>query len=426
MNRIFVLKDVAYAAKQGGGVIAGVKEVNLLAQGALAFFTPQGTLLTLANAAVQVADKKAVILASGRELDNQLVGSVPRRLNDINLGNYRAFVKPVISVDAISLGAGDEGDTYIRVSDISYTSKFPVQEINASAYKKLNNTPESIIDRIVAKLNAPDSYVVATKYATGGTQEVSTILVTAAATADGIATVDLNGDTINLPLTDSTIAVNALEIANAIDALDGYSAVSDGVSLVTITATVSANLTDLATYAAGTATTSAATLATTIQGVAGTDFGVDITPKLDGVAIEVTIGGLIEGDPVTKTTKDIHGIGGGAEILVMEKDFSVEEGNGNYIDYTAEWYKRAMEALAGTNYDVISILWQGTHETPTQLRNVMHNRVVIACVDGAGNGQSSVNIMAILAVVFGNAYTVASGFEPAADDGKEHDGVAGN
>ena len=366
------------------------------------------------------------MMASGRSADNQLVGSVPRRLKDITLGNYRAFVKPAITVDALSLGAADIGDTYIKVSDISYTSSMPIRTNNASAYKNANDTPESIIDKIVARLNKVDSFVVASKFASGGTQEVSTIQVTAAATVAGVATVLLNAVSINLPLSVASIAVNALEIASAIDALDGYSAVSDGTDTVTITATVSANLTDLGTYAAGTATTSAATLATTIQGVAGTDFGVTIVPKDDGVAIEVSIGGLIEGDPITMTTESIYGIGGGAEVLAMEQDFSVEEGNGNYIEYTAEWYKRSMEALSATNYDVISVLWGGLHQTPSQVKAVMHNRVVVACVNAAGSGQAASDIMAILAVVFGNAYTVASGYETATDDGTDNDGVAGN
>jgi hypothetical protein len=152
MNRIFVLKDVAYAAKQGGGVIAGVKEVNLLDRGALAFFTPQGTLLTLANAAVEVADKKAVMVASGRELDNQLVGSVPRRLDDINLANYRAFVKPIITI-TIDVADAAVGDMSIRTSDISYTSKFNVRVDSGSYYKKANVLATDAVTALVDKYN---------------------------------------------------------------------------------------------------------------------------------------------------------------------------------------------------------------------------------------------------------------------------------
>lgn len=117
------------------------------------------------------------------------------------------------------------------------------------------------------------------KTALDGAFEVSTITVTAAATVAGTATVSLNGVTVNLPLTASDIATNAQEIADAIDALPGYSAVSNGVDKVTITAGVAGAQTDIATFAAGTATSAAATLAVVTQGAATTDFGIAITEK---------------------------------------------------------------------------------------------------------------------------------------------------
>ena len=98
--------------------------------------------------------------------------------------------------------------------------------------------------------------------------EVSTITVTAAASAAGNASVSLNGTTVSLPLTASTIAINAAEIAATIDALEGYTAVTDGVSKVTITSLIPGSETNIATYAAGTATNSAATLATVTNGAA--------------------------------------------------------------------------------------------------------------------------------------------------------------
>lgn len=101
---------------------------------------------------------------------------------------------------------------------------------------------------------------------TAAIAEVSTIKVTVAASADGIATVSLGGVSVNLPLTDSNVATNANEIASTIDALEGYSAVSDGVDTVTITSLVPGTLADLSSFAAGTATDAAATLATVVQG----------------------------------------------------------------------------------------------------------------------------------------------------------------
>lgn len=427
MNRIFVLKDVAYAAKVGGGVIAGAKEVNLLSPGALAFFTPQGTLLTLANAAATVPDLKEVMVASGRENDNQLIGQVPRKLNEINRVNYRAFVKPVLTIGPLSIAAADVGEASIRVSDISYTSRYNTRLLTASFYKKASTTITETVDALLAKLNKTDSYVTATKVDLVGQYEVSTIKVTAAATAAGTATVDLNGVTINLPLTITTIAANTAEITAVIDALPGYTATDDGVDTVTIVATTHGVETDIATYAAGGATTSAATLTTTVQGVAdtGVSYSIVITPNDDGVSISAAVSGLVEGDAMSSSTP-VYGMGDGVDVLQMEKDFSVEEGNGNFIDYTAEWYKRNMEAIAASNYDLITMLWEGTHSSPTRSHNVMKNRAVVSCINGAGNGQSATQVLAIMALIFGNVFSTTAGAEISTDSGTAHDGVAGN
>jgi VCBS repeat-containing protein len=328
MNRICVLKDVDYAAKVGGGVIASIKEVNLLVPGALAFFNSKGTLLTAANAAANVADIKEITIASGRALDNQIINQVPRKLSDINLGVYRAFTKPVVTVGVLSIGAADEGEISVRVSDTSYTSKFNIRTASGSYYKKATTSISDAVDAVVAKLNKPESFIVATK--TGTTP----------------------------------------------------------------------------------------------------NFSITITPKENGVTISAALSGLVEGDPITTTTPMVYGIGEGTDILQTEKDFSVEEGNGNYIDYTTEWYKRNMEAVASANYDVITLSWEGTHTSPTRTHNVMRNRVVIATLTNAtandALGQDDANLMAIIALIFGNAYTTTAGAEIATDDGTDQDGVSGN
>ena len=428
MNRIFVLKDVAYAAKVGGGVVTGANDINNLSPGALAFFTPQGTLLTLANAAATIPDIKEVMVASGREADNNLVTQLPRVVNNINRANFRAFTRPIVTVGTLSIAAGDEGDASIRVSDISYTSRYSTRPLNGSIYKRTTQTIEQAVDALVARLNVFDSWVVATKNDLVGVQEVATLTVTAAATAAGTANVDLNGVNVPLPgITDSDVATNTDEIAAAIDALADWTAVSDSVDEVTITAVLVGTRVDLANFAAGTATTLAATEATTVQGVdsLGT-FTIDITPKEDGVAIHVAVDGLIELDPVNETTATIYGIGGGEATLQMEKDFSVEEGNANHIDYTADWYKRNMEAVVATDYDMITTTWDGIHSTPSQKKSVMHNRAVIAAVNGAGNGQSATQVLAIMALIWGNAFAATTGYETATDDGTDYDGIPGN
>lgn len=321
MNRLYVLKDVAYAEKVGGGAIASVKELADLVPGALALFNEKGELVTAANTGTTLPDSKVVQAAVGRAEDSQVL-VIPRMGVNANLGEYRAFVKPVIKVTPVATSG--EGELVVKVSDTSFNSNTNIATVNVSVWKKAGESHADAIAKVVAKLNAGS-------------------LVTAA-TAD-----------------------------------------------------------------------------------AGANF--TVTPKENGVVIEVSVGGLIEGAVISTETDMVYGQGLGSDVLQMEKDASVEEGNGNYIDYTEEFYKRQMEADPSANYDIATLSWEGTHSSPSTTKVVMHNTLSIACVDGvvagAGN-QASADVMALIAGIFPTAYSGATAAETGADDGTDNDGVAGN
>ena len=322
MNRIFVLKDVAYAAKEGGGTIAGYTEINSLTRGALAFFTENGALITAANAATVLPDTRTVQIASGRSKDTSLVSLVPRAGVTLNRADYRAFVKKVITVGALPVVDLEEGS--IRVSDISYTSKYNVRNQSGSDYKLTSKTVTQSIDNIVSKLNAAGSWITATK--TGTTP----------------------------------------------------------------------------------------------------DFSIAITPKEEDVDISVALGGSFALAPITVTTKPVYGIGRAVDVAQMEKDFSTEVGNGNYQELTDLWNTTPIEADSSANYSMLTILWEGTHSSPTVSKNVMKNRAILACVNGAAKGQAVADIVTLTTAIFGGANTSATGVETGADSATAHDGVAGN
>lgn len=327
MNRLYVLKDVAYGAKVGGGVVATTKDLPNLTQGALAIFNDKGAILTVAGAAAALADSKSVQLAVGRAEDSQLIVVNRKAVNDINLGSYRAFTKPVIKVggSGFAISLSGTGEVVVKISDVSFNSNTNIATQNVSVWKNAGDTTAVVLAKVVEKLNA-------------GT------LVTAA--------------------------------------------------------------------------------------VVDTNTGFTVTPKDNGVVIEVSVGGLIEGSKIATTTPMVYGQGLGADVLQMEKDASVEEGNGNYIDYTSEFYKRPMEVSASVNYDLITLAWDGTHASPSHTKTVMHNTLSIACVNGVTPSttlnQDTANMMALLALIFPTAYSGASAAETATDDGTDNDGVAGN
>lgn len=338
MNRVHVLKDVAYAAKVGGGAIAGYDDVNLLEPGAIAFFNEQGGLVDLTASAADIADSKFFTAVVGRADDTSVVTMIPRKgVKDVNVVNYRAATKVVHTIGGItaqlSVPFTTEGEVSIKVDDVTFSSKGQFPSVRASAYKKATTTNEEFVDSLVAKLNAAEpEFIVATK-------------------------------------------------------------VKDGTD----------------TY-----------------------FGIEITPINDDIFLDVSVTDMWESASNTITTAAVHSIGKGSDILQMEKDFSTEEGNGNYIDYTTEHYKRGFEVDASAGYDVVTVLWEGTHSSPTRSHNVMINRLAIACLESASadtppaSNQTAGEILALLDIIIGAAYDTDSGAETVDDDGTELDGVSGN
>ncbi|MAT89604.1 MAG: hypothetical protein CMC35_02835 [Flavobacteriaceae bacterium] len=159
MNRVGVLKDVAYGLKAGGGTVASINEAADLAAGAMAVFGENGVLLAAdgSNAAAAMGDSKEVIIAFGRT-NTPLLVNVPRNVKYVNLMNYRAAVKPTIVIGGQTADTGlpfdNEGEASIKVVDNTHTSRYGLPAIKASVYKTPSMTIGQLITKLVNKLNA--------------------------------------------------------------------------------------------------------------------------------------------------------------------------------------------------------------------------------------------------------------------------------
>lgn len=327
MNRIGVLKDVAYGLKTGGGTVANLGEAGLLAPGSIAIFGKGGVLLASdgANVVAAFGDVKNATIAVGRTR-GALILEVPRSVKDINRVNSRAFTKPIITVGgttaSLSLSFENTGDAIVKVYDVTNTSKFSIPTIAASVYKTANQTPEEVVDALVVKLNAGTAF--------GG--------------------------------------VIAAKV------------------------------------------------------VSGAYLGITLTPTVAGVQIAAALDGMFANDSIVQTTNPVYGIGAGADILQLEKDFSTEEGNGNYTEYAADFFSGVFEALSSARYDAITILYDAFHSGPTTRRHVSSNRLILATVNGAAT-MTAAALIAILTFVFPTATSATSGVEIGGDTGGDFDGA---
>jgi len=320
MNRIGVLKDVAYGLKAGGGTVADLGEAGQLAAGAWAIFNPAGTLLpaALTGADGILSDHKHVVMAFGRA-DEALIVNVPRVVKDITRKNAVAAVNPIVTIGgttaADSLSFENEGDITVKVYDTTFSSRFGIPSIRASVYKTANMTAEQAVDAVVAKLNAASAPFTVTAAKTG----------------------------------------------------------------------------------------------------ADPNFGITITPD-DYRQIEVALDGMWANDKIAQTTDATYGFGTPAQVLQMEKDFSVEEGNGNYTEFGSDFFKGTWETDSAETYDLITIISDAYHNGPVTKRHVSTNRLVMAAVNG-GSTTNAAGIMTILQAVFPTAYSATEGVETAEDAG---------
>lgn len=111
MKQILVGKQIAYAAKTGGGTISGINELHLLATGAIACFAEDNTILTSSGVATELADKKKIYIAVGNQNDASksiLSTLIPRIGTDYSKTDYDAPVKLKKFIGADGTTAGTQ------------------------------------------------------------------------------------------------------------------------------------------------------------------------------------------------------------------------------------------------------------------------------------------------------------------------------
>lgn len=402
MNKILILKDVAYAAVSSGGAIATIADIERLALGAIAAFDQDGAVIAHASLSGTYENIYfAVGVANGADgtVYNNLTIPIPVVVDKWDQEDYQAPVKPVVQVgalitkqvDSMTLagttgtatvtGAG-ESDTITFNTDLATTVSDFVTA-NAAAYLAAGVT------LTFTSSGAANGVLVFTAVV-GGTAFVSPVL--SAASDDLVGTVvnttaNITGTTLIFDTTgDYYVNVFDNSFTNKfptqrVDA-SGYrqtymseeDVVDDVVTKLNSTG-VSTN--EVESFVVATKT-----------GNSTDGWGISITPKEDGILMNIAVGGMFEGTPVysdgTKgSTVQVFGFGVSTDVLQMEKDFSVFVGNSNSIEYTDEYFSVPTETVAGALYEMINLAWKGTTQSPSTKKTVMNNRLVIAGVNGS-------------------------------------------
>lgn len=310
MKRILVVKDVALGAKQGGGTIAGIAEIDLLAEGALAIFTEAGGTVDGTSTAGDVADVEKIFFAVGKG------------------NNEGAYISQPIE------------RRRVRAEKVTYTA--PVKQ------KKFIGNDGSTGSFNLPTLNAGDEMFVKIIDISDGTVPPKLV------------------ENYSYTLTAADTAVTAADAMRA--------KISARSSIVTI-----ANV--------------------------GLSVGWELTAKNNGQTFMIAVDGVLENATTTEDASPavlpVFGHGTYAQILKMEQDALVEEGNWNKTWLANYYFSKTPAAVSSATYDTYMIQWEQIHETATSQKTAGIWDLVIA----VPTSPAALTVVdAIFTVLFGASY----------------------
>lgn len=181
------MKNVAYAAKNGGGTIASVKEVDALAPGAIAIFSVENnTLITAATPVATIARHKEFYLVLGQSAasDGTLrtrrsqpfkeyaINPIPMKLPYEAPTKQKSFIGSDGTVGNLNLPTTLIPDTYITIKVYDRTDALPnFKDWFSVVYRiKSGDTPANIVAKLVIEINKKNKIVTATAVGTTGIQ----------------------------------------------------------------------------------------------------------------------------------------------------------------------------------------------------------------------------------------------------------------
>ena len=163
MNSMFDLivgKDVAYKTKTGGGLIADINDVDLLAPGAVAIFAESGLMVETTTTAAALADVKSFRIAVGRATDVKVSQLIDRDAFHRAKCAYQAAVLQVTTLTPLNLpvtfAANEEGEVVIYQRQAGIEPAVSKERFSVSSTSI--DTPTTYLIKVVAKINAGSKY----------------------------------------------------------------------------------------------------------------------------------------------------------------------------------------------------------------------------------------------------------------------------
>jgi hypothetical protein len=172
LNLVVAKPTVAYAAKTGGGTIANIYEINLLAPGAIAIFTEENVLVTTSTSAPSLVGTQQFWIAMGSLDGHAAIKTAPIDRNAFHQLKT-AYVAPAKQVTIVGENSAGNGSLNLPVTLVTDTSAFLRVAKMTGTYQAgdklsyevpvaVGETGHTLVTKMVALINNnPESIVVA-------------------------------------------------------------------------------------------------------------------------------------------------------------------------------------------------------------------------------------------------------------------------
>lgn len=144
--------------------------------------------------------------------------------------------------------------------------------------------------------------------------------------------------------------------------------------------------------------------ATKLQDVTDADnplFAIQFETANEHIDLHVGVDGTFMYNTAIVTQEAKVSMGKGSDVLQMEKDFSRHLGNNNYVEMNDAWYSQALQASAGTNYNIATLAWKGIAPKITTSIHAANNTLAFAIPTGS----SVTALLTLLRLIAGTAYS---------------------
>lgn len=120
----------------------------------------------------------------------------------------------------------------------------------------------------------------------------------------------------------------------------------------------------------------------TVQ-VAGSDYQLRLTTTSYKIKLGVATDGIFAPYQLITETARVLAVGSGEQMQNIEKQLTVFKGNGNYTEWTQEYYSDPLKSSLATNYNTLSITWTAMAQPTVSTTMAVASVNLLICVPAA-------------------------------------------